>query len=172
MQINNQTLGNSITIIQTTDIQNFIPLLKELEFGDKFSLSVLRWCEIKERQKTLAFWQVYLVTLETETIGVMGLYQMVNSSPNIVWVGWFGLRPKYRQQRLGTVMINLLKKYALEFGFKQLWVFTNTNNFAALSFYEKAGFIKLGSAEEICPDKTYKLSDIILRYELQEAHEH
>lgn len=55
MQINNQTLGNFITIIQTKDIQNFIPLLKELEFGDKFTLSVLRWCRIKERQKTLAF---------------------------------------------------------------------------------------------------------------------
>jgi ribosomal protein S18 acetylase RimI-like enzyme len=97
----------------------------------------------------------------------MGLYQMVNSSPNIVWVGWFGLRPKYRQQGLGTLMINALKKYALQFGFKQLWVFTNNNNFIAISFYEKAGFIKLGSAEEICPDQTYKLSDIILRYQLE-----
>jgi GNAT superfamily N-acetyltransferase len=159
----NQTAINSLKIIQSTDIIDFIPLLKELEFGEKFHLNMLQWCGIGKRDQSLGFWQVYLAKLETETIGVMGLYQLVDSPPDVVWVGWFGLRPKHRRQGWGKIMINHLKEYAVNFGFKQLWVYTNYPNLAAISFYEDSGFVKLGAAAEVCPGKTSSLSDIILR---------
>lgn len=158
---------NPLKIIQTTNIVDFVPLLKELEFGDQFSLAMLKWCGIGERDKTLTFWQVYIVKLEGESIGVMGLYQTTNSPSNVVWVGWFGLRPQFRREGWGSIMMKSLKGYAQEFGFQELWVFTNYNNLPALSFYEKSAFMKLGTAAEVCPGQTHNLSDVILKTNLQ-----
>ncbi|TVP62095.1 MAG: GNAT family N-acetyltransferase [Nodularia sp. (in: Bacteria)] len=156
----------SLKIIQTTDIVDFIPLLQELEFGDQFSLSMLKWCGIGQRDQSISFWQVYITKLATESIGVMGLYQLIDSPANVVWMGWFGLRPHFRRQGWGTKMIHKLKEYALSFQFQELWVFTNYDNLAAISFYENYGFIQLGEAADICPGKTHELSDIILKYTL------
>jgi RimJ/RimL family protein N-acetyltransferase len=157
---------NSLRIIQTTDIVNFLPLLKELEFGDKFELAMLKWCNIVQRDPSISFWQVYIAKLAVEPIGVIGLYQLVDSPADIVWLGWFGLRPHFRRQGWGTIMLNQLKKYAREFKFKELWVFTNDDNLSAISFYEKNGFIKLGAAIDISPGNTHELSDVILKCNL------
>ncbi|MBW4554730.1 MAG: GNAT family N-acetyltransferase [Trichormus sp. ATA11-4-KO1] len=157
---------NSLTIIQTTDILDFWPLLKELEFGDQFSLAMLRWCGIGRRDQSISLWQVYIAKLAAESIGVIGLYQLVDSPPDVVWLGWFGLRPHFRRQGWGTIMLARLKEYALAFGFKELWVYTNYDNLAAISFYENYGFVKLGAAVNICPGKTHELSDIILKCNL------
>jgi ribosomal protein S18 acetylase RimI-like enzyme len=166
MQEIDNTETNSLEIIQTTDLIDFIPLLKELEFGDTFSLAMLKWCGIGQRDNSLAFWEVYLAKVEAETIGVMGLYQLVDSPPDVVWVGWFGIRPQFRRQGWGKIMIEQLKEYAREFGFQQLWVYTDHPNLAAVSFYESSGFVKLGVAAEVCPGKTHSLSDIILKSNL------
>ncbi|MDP5337061.1 MAG: GNAT family N-acetyltransferase [Nodularia sp. (in: cyanobacteria)] len=158
--LNNQALS----IIQTTDIGDFIPLLKELEFGDQFSLAMLSWCGIGQRDQSIGFWQVYIAKLAAESIGVMGLYQLIDSPCNVVWMGWFGLRPNFRREGWGTIMLDRLKEYAHSFEFQELWVFTNYDNLAAISFYENYGFVKLGEAVDICPGKTHELSDIILKY--------
>lgn len=167
MQEINETTANNFKIIQTKDITEFIPLLKELEFGDKFSLAMLKWCGIGKWDESLKLWEVYLAKLNTETIGVMGLYQCIDSPPGMVWVGWFGLRPNFRKQGWGKIMMETLKDYALSFGFKELWVFTNDDNLPAISFYEKLEFINLGAASKICPGKTHTLSDIVMRCNLK-----
>jgi ribosomal protein S18 acetylase RimI-like enzyme len=140
--------------------------LKELEFDEKFHLSMLKWCGIGDVDPSMTFWEVYLAKLQEEFIGVIGLYQLVDSDPDIVWLGWFGLRPQYRRQGWGKIMINHLKEYAIKFGFKELWVFTNYDNLAAISFYQKSGFIQLGAASDICSGKTHDLSDVILKCNL------
>ncbi|BAY11252.1 GNAT family N-acetyltransferase [Calothrix sp. NIES-2098] len=157
---------NSLEIIQTTDLIDFIPVLKELEFGDTFKLAMLKWCGMGDRDRSIGFWQVYLAKLEAETIGVMGLYQLVDSPSEVVWVGWFGIRPKFRRQGWGRIIINQLKEYAREFEFQQLWVYTDNPNLAAISFYENCEFVKLGVAKDICPGKTHSLSDIIMMFNL------
>ncbi len=116
MQKIDNAATNSLKIIQTTDLIEFIPLLKELEFGDTFSLAMLKWCGIGQRDQSLAFWEVYLAKLEAETLGVMGLYQLVDSPSDIVWVGWFGIRPKFRRQGWGKIMMKQLKDYARRLG--------------------------------------------------------
>ncbi len=158
--------NKSLSIIQTTDIVDFIPLLKELDFGDQFSLAMLKWCGIGQPDPAIVFWQVYIAKLAAESIGVMGLYQLIDSPFNVVWMGWFGLRPHYRRQGWGTIMIDNLKEYARSFKFQEIWVFTNYDNLPAISFYENYGFVKLGEAFDICPGKTHDLSDIILKYTL------
>ncbi|AFY48244.1 acetyltransferase [Nostoc sp. PCC 7524] len=163
MQQLKENCTKHLKFIQTTDIVDFVPLLKELEFGDQFSLAMLRWCGIGKPDESITFWQVYLVKLAAETIGVMGLYQVIDSPSDVVWVGWFGLRPKFRRLGCGSIMMEHLKQYASHFGYQQLWVFTNYDNLAAISFYEKLGFVKLGAAAELCPGKTHELSDVILK---------
>lgn len=160
---------NRLKITQTKEITDFVPLLKELEFGDKFSLAMLNWCGIGQWDKTLIFWQVYIVKLDEEPIGVMGLYQCIDSPSSVVWVGWFGLRPNFRREGWGSIMMEQLKSYAQEFGFQELWVFTNYDNLPAISFYEKSAFIKLGTAAEVCPGKTHHLSDVILKADLKSS---
>jgi len=166
MQEIKATAIKNFGIIQTKDIIEFIPLLKELEFGDKFSLAMLKWCGIGKWDESLKIWEVYLAKLKTETIGIMGLYQYIDSPPGIVWVGWFGIRPNFRGQGWGTIMMEFLKEYALNFGFKELWVFTNDDNLPAISFYKKLKFRKLGTASTICPGKTHSLSDVVMKCEL------
>lgn len=168
MQKIDNAATHSLKIIQSTDLIEFSPLLKELEFGDTFSLAMLKWCGIGRRARSIAFWEVYLAKLEAETLGVMGLYQLVDSPADVVWVGWFGIRPQFRRQGWGKMMMKQLKDYAREFGFQQLCVYTNHPNLAAISFYENSGFVKLGVAAEVCPGKTHNLSDIILKSNLND----
>lgn len=157
---NHQCLG----FIQSTDIKDFIPLLKELEFDEQFHLAMLKWCGIGQRDPSIDFWQVYLAQLAGESIGVMGLYQLLDTPSHVVWMGWFGLRPQFRRQGWGKSMLDKLTEYAQNFQFQELWVFTNDDNLAAISFYENYGFVQLGAAVDICPGKTHELSDIILKY--------
>jgi ribosomal protein S18 acetylase RimI-like enzyme len=153
-------------LIQTRNLIDFIPLLQELEFGDKFSLSMLHWCGIGNRSYPLAFWEVYIAMYEEETVGIIGLYQQVETPLSIVWIGWFGVRPSFRRRGFGTMMIDILKQKARDYNFKQLWVFTEEENEVALNFYEKVGFKILSDADKNNAGTTHDPTDVVLRTEL------
>jgi hypothetical protein len=38
-----------VASIETKDIQMFLPVMKEIDFGDRFLLSMLHWCGIGQR---------------------------------------------------------------------------------------------------------------------------
>ena len=150
-------------LMQTRNLIDFIPLLQELEFGDKFSLSMLHWCGIGKRSYPLAFWEVYIAMHEDETVGGIGLYQQVETPPSIVWVGWFGVRPSFRRRGFGMMMIDFLKQKARDYSFKELWVFTEQENEGALKFYEKLGFKRLSEYEINNAGTTHDSTDVVLR---------
>jgi RimJ/RimL family protein N-acetyltransferase len=156
-------------LMQTRNIIDIIPLLQELEFGDKFSLSMLHWCGIGQRAYSLAFWEVYIVKANEETIGVIGLYRQVHTPIGVAWIGWFGVRPSFRDRGLGTQMLRDLVKIAKEYKFKELWVFTDRENRGALRFYEQFGFINLGTVEENDPGVTHDPTDVVLKYSLDSS---
>ncbi len=156
-------------LIQTRNIIDLIPFLQELEFGDKFSLSMLHWCGIGKRSYPLEFWEVYIAKVEDEPMGVIGLYRQVHTPVGVVWIGWFGVRPSFRGRGLGTQMLRDLVKIAKEYKFKELWVFTDRENRGALRFYEKFGFINLGTVEENNPGVTHDPTDVILKYSLDSS---
>lgn len=162
-------LADKVLLTQTRSIIEFVPLLEELEFGDRFSLSMLHWCGIGKREYPLAFWEVYVAKLGVESVGIIGLYQQMDTPPEVVWVGWFGVRPKFRRQGFGTIMMNGLRQLVMDFKFKELWVFTEKDALPALAFYEKADFTRLGTAANVCPGKTHDSSDIILRLEVNSS---
>jgi RimJ/RimL family protein N-acetyltransferase len=155
-----------VNLIQSRNLIDFIPLLQELDFGDKFSLSMLHWCGIGKRSYPLAFWEVYVAMNEDEVIGVIGLYQQMETPPSIVWVGWFGVRPSFRRRGFGSMMIDSLKQKASDFNFRELWVFTEQENEVALNFYEKLGFRKLSEAEKNRAGTTHDPTDVVLRSDL------
>jgi hypothetical protein len=84
MSNNTKSAIDNLQIISTTDILEFILLLKELEFADKFSLAMLKWCGIGKWDKSIKFWEVYLAKLNTDSIGIMGLYQYIKAVNHLI----------------------------------------------------------------------------------------
>jgi hypothetical protein len=56
-------------------IEMFVPAIRDIaqEFGDRFLLAMLQWCEIGRRSTPLKYWQVFLIRAQSETVGVSGL---------------------------------------------------------------------------------------------------
>src|SRR5271165_4826700 len=50
-----------VELVETTQIEEFIPVMKEIDFGDRFLLSMLHWCGIGRRSTPLDYWKVLLV---------------------------------------------------------------------------------------------------------------
>lgn len=78
-----------------------------------------------------------LVYLEEEPIGVIGLYE-IKAFPNTVWLSWFGIIEKYRNQGIGKKMMEDIKEVAKSIPKKFLRLYTyEVWNKEAQPFYEK-----------------------------------
>jgi RimJ/RimL family protein N-acetyltransferase len=168
MAANDQT----VELITTKQIELFIPILKEIDFGDRFLLSMLHWCGIGRRTTPLEFWQVFLARSGQEIVGVSGLYRQPGAPKHVCWLGWFAIRPKFRRQGFGTAATHLLADYARTVGCKELWVYTDCSDQAARSFYTKLGFEFLGSARDYAYGQTMDDSDIVLKLPLAACLNH
>jgi RimJ/RimL family protein N-acetyltransferase len=157
------TGGQTVELVDTKRIELFVPILKEIDFGDRFLLSMLHWCGIGQRSTPLDFWQVFLIRSAERIVGVSGLYRQPGTPQHICWLGWFALRPMFRRQGFGRAAIHMLAEYAGTVGCKELWVYTDSSNEAARSFYSKLGFELLGSASEYASGQTMDDSDIVLK---------
>src|SRR5260221_11427047 len=67
--------SQTVDLVSTHQIELFIPILKEIDFGDRFMLSMLHWCGIGQRSTPLELWQVFLIQSDQEIVGVSGLYR-------------------------------------------------------------------------------------------------
>src|SRR6266436_1726363 len=92
----------TVELVETKEIQMFLPILKEIDFGDRFLLSMLHWCGIGRRSTPLEFWQVFLIRSDQEIVGVSGLYRQPGAPEHVCWLGWFAIRPKFRRQGFGS----------------------------------------------------------------------
>ena len=71
----------TVELVNTKEIELFLPLMREIEFGDAFLLSMLHWCGIGKRSSPLEYWQVFLVRADSEIVGVSGLYRQPGMHP-------------------------------------------------------------------------------------------
>ena len=92
----------TVELLETKEIQEFIPVMKEIDFGDRFLLSMLHWCGIGRRSTPLDYWKVLLVRARGDVVGVSGLYRQPGVPHNVCWIGWFGIRPRFRREGFGT----------------------------------------------------------------------
>jgi RimJ/RimL family protein N-acetyltransferase len=153
----------SVELLKSKSIELFIPVLREVDLGDRFLLSMLHWCGIGQRSTPLDYWQVFLIQRADETVGVAGLYRQPQMEKDTCWIGWFGVRPAFRRQGIGTSTIQNLIAAAKKIGCKTLWVYTGADAHAAIQFYQKLGFAVVGRAKQCAPGQTMDDSDIVLR---------
>jgi ribosomal protein S18 acetylase RimI-like enzyme len=149
--------------VESTEIEEFIPVMKEIDFGDRFLLSMLHWCGIGRRSTPLDYWKALLVRTRGDAVGVSGLYRQPGTPHNVCWVGWFGIRPRFRREGFGTNAMYGLFDIARSIGCQELWVYTGLSDDVAVSFYKSLGFEVLGSAVEWTLGRTMDDSDIVLR---------
>ena len=91
------------------------------------------------------------------------VYRQPGMPDNVCWVGWFGVRPRFRREGFGTNAMYALFDVAQNIGCQELWVYTGSSDDVAVSFYKSLGFEVLGSAAEWVPGRTMDDSDIVLR---------
>jgi hypothetical protein len=89
-----------VELVTTRNIDMFIPILREIDFGDQFLLSMLHWCGIGQRGTPLEYWQVFLIRSKQEIVGVSGLYRQTGTPIYLCWLGWFAIRPSVPPTRL------------------------------------------------------------------------
>jgi len=85
------TSAPTVELIATKEIELFLPVMREIDFGDPFLLSMLHWCGIGKRSKPLEYWQVFLLRAKSEIIGVSGLYRQPGMPSHLCWLGWFAI---------------------------------------------------------------------------------
>jgi GNAT superfamily N-acetyltransferase len=153
----------TVELLETTDIQMFLPVMKEIDFGDRFLLSMLHWCGIGRRSTPLEYWKVFLLRAAGETVGVAGLYRQSGMAETVYWVGWFGIRPRFRRQGFGTGAMHALIEFARSIDCQELWVYTGSSDHVAVGFYRSLGFELLGTAADWAPGRTMDDSEIVLR---------
>ena len=81
----------------------------------------------------------------------------------VCWVGWFGIRPRFRRQGFGKHAMHALIDFARHLGVQELWVYTGSSDSIAVIFYRSLGFEVLGAAADWAPGRTMDNSDIVLR---------
>ncbi len=155
-----------VELIESRKVTAFLQILEEIDFGDRFLLSMLHWCGIGHRSTPLDFWQVFLVQHAGETVGVAGLYRQMGMDAGDVWLGWFAIRPAFRRKGLGAAAIGRVVPFARGIGARRLWVYTGGSDTVAVEFYRSLGFELLGPAGDHAPGLTMADSDIVLRLSL------
>lgn len=151
----------AVELVPSREIELFLPILREVDLGDPFLLSMLHWCGVGKRQKPIGYWQVYLIRVAHEIVGVTGLYQRPGGDPAVYWLGWFGVRPYWRRQGIGAATVKLIVNEVRKRGGRQLWVYTDATAQDAMRFYERLGFELLGEAARSAPNQTMDDSDAV-----------
>jgi putative acetyltransferase len=91
-----------------------------------------------------------IVNNEDEVVGVTGLYRMEGDPSDVVWLGWYCVRPDQRGKGVGRKLLEWTIEKARSEGFKKLKLYTSTspNEARAQELYEKLGFKLVGEEQE------------------------
>lgn len=90
--------------------------------------------------------EYYLGYEGDEVVGVCGVYA---DREDECWLGWFGVRPQYRQRGYATMMLNLQLEIMKNYGYKVCRLYTDeVINKNAFALYLKSGFKKDSSYVE------------------------
>jgi ribosomal protein S18 acetylase RimI-like enzyme len=152
-----------VELLETKDLRMFIPVMREIDFGDRFLLSMLHWCGFGRRSTPLDYWKVFLLRVRDEVVGVSGIYRQPGMPQTVCWVGWFAIRPGIRRQGLGRNAMYALIDFVKGIQVKELWVYTGSADDIAVNFYKSLGFEVLGCAAEWAPGRTMDDSDVVLK---------
>lgn len=74
---------------------------------------------------------------------VTGIYQ--HTETGTYWLGWFGVRPEFRRQGIGTEVLRVVERDARALGTACLYLYTGAENKAGRAFWEAQGYRVTGS---------------------------
>jgi len=75
-------------------------------------------------------------------------WTILQPSKDRLIIDWIFVKEKYRQQKIGTQLMEEIKKYAKENNFRGISVNTGSNTVWARNFYEKNGFEQVGKVKK------------------------
>jgi ribosomal protein S18 acetylase RimI-like enzyme len=126
--------------ISTRSLVDFNVVIDELrgELGERFPHSIENWCGIGIRPYPLPVWVVYLVTSPDGCpIGVCSYYKQIDDPSERFWIGWIGVRPKFRRLKMASKMLAHVVAELSGVGAKSISVYTS--NPAAVALYQSIG---------------------------------
>lgn len=110
----------------------------------------------------------YLIKDRDEIIGISGIY-VEPFEPNTAWLGWYGVRKKYRKKGYGTKILMQTIQIAKQRGFKFFRLYTDLVNPNAHKLYDKVmdfyeeyneeNFRVLIYSKSLCDKKCSKLNN-------------
>lgn len=142
-------------MIQTKNIKKFKSILEDMVDVWEYEHYpyILTWCGIldnnlynnTEEVKVEDYWEVWLLQKNKEVIGITGLYSL--GQVDELWLGWFGLVPDARGQKLGKKLLKFSERKAKEKGAKILKIEVDKEQPTAMKFYESNKYTKIGETE-------------------------
>ena len=144
-------MNNDVSIFQSKDIRDYKLVLEGLvdDFGYNYYHTLLCWCGIISPDKIFdtRYWQVWLVKVDGKNVGLCGLFAHYENSVEELWLGWFGMVPKYRNKGIGEQVLTFMTDTAKGLGTKRLMSYVDVAG-APLNFYYRNGFTRLSSVKE------------------------
>jgi GNAT superfamily N-acetyltransferase len=153
---------NNLRIIQSKNIHDYKIILESLigDFGFIYYHTILTWCGIiGDNENDNKYWQIYLMQLNNETVGICGLYSLYENSYDELWLGWFGVIPEKRNKNIGQDTLDWMKENAKSLGCKKLMAYVDKNG-KPLSFYYRNNFKRIGTVKDYLLEHTELSSDL------------
>lgn len=148
--IGNVLLPAALSLVQSRNIHDYKPILQNLidDFGFTYYHAILIWCKIlDDDEDENKYWQVYLIKWNDETVGICGLYSQYANTTDELWLGWFGIIPTKRNDKIGQHALNWMKENAKSIGCKKLMSYVDEHG-KPLPFYYRNGFTNIGTVKE------------------------
>ena len=173
-------------LVEPVSLGNYEPIIRDVSFGNleeqtQFLGSCARYIGLLSPRRAKKFsaldvWEQRIAykaeTYPLEPVGITGWYSLPPFDFDRIWLGWFGVRKQYQNQGFGKRLLALTQEVIRKEFPTIKWLFLFTDD--ADKFYEKCGFEKLGSIEELVKakypgienDTGFNLKEIVLRKKL------
>jgi GNAT superfamily N-acetyltransferase len=140
-------------------------------FGDAPLAAFRIWCD-PVAVEDYTYWKIWLLRYKGEFVGVCGLYSLREHDTSELWLGWFGLAPKFRGLSLGKTALDFMVAHAIGVGCHTLYSYVEGKG-GPLPFYFRNGFERIGTVEDyldanpdIKREEFGELSDHVIRRRL------
>lgn len=146
----NPLLPAALSVEQSRNIHDYKIILQSLidDFGYTYYHAILIWCKIiDDDEDDNKYWQVYLIKWNGEVVGICGLYSQYKNTTDELWLGWFGIIPTKRNDRIGQHALNWMKQNAKSIGCKKLMSYVDEDG-KPLPFYYRNSFKRVGTVKE------------------------
>jgi putative acetyltransferase len=96
----------------------------------------------------------YIFEINGEAVGMVKLVPLTHRTSHVCYVGGLAIHPAHAGKGCGTLLMQTIRQWAIEKGFKRLELDVDEDNPRAKRLYEKAGYITEGVLRKYAYRKT------------------